>query len=225
MIPTLIHVGGTSHRDALGKPNLKTWLHGLAAAADRPPLFVAVELDERTFRELKSQRAQLRCDLSTWRTIPSAVLDALADSLAYEPDAVLDVFPRVEILWLDKGTEKSGRHRMWFAEYQCLSVAKDIDFFTRDPDPLTVLSEATWEHFAKLGTLPAEARDEDLARVILDRLGREEQAGESTSERWAVVVVGANHARNEPGTMRWRLVEAGVTCRAVSIETHGPVGI
>lgn len=107
--------------DALGKPNLKTWLHGLAAAADRPPLFVAAELDERTFRELKSQRAELRCDLSTWRTIPSAVLDALADSLAYEPDAVLDVFPRVEILWLDKGTEKSGRHRMWFAEYQCLS--------------------------------------------------------------------------------------------------------
>jgi hypothetical protein len=226
--PVQLYVAGTSHHDSMGKPNLRTWLGGLAVANDGPPLFVAVQYDEAKFVEMKNQRPVLRRDLSMWRTMPTGVLNALVDGLAYEPEGVLEMFPGVEIVWLEAGTTESAErvHRVWFAKYQRYADLKAVDFLTSDPNPLLLLSEATWECFGGPGMIqPPEPRDEKLARVILHRLRREKQPDELGSGRWAVVVVGANHTRNEPGRMLWRLAKHGVPCSAVRIETRGPVAI
>ena len=101
----VIHIAGVCHDDPKGKGNLKAWLCALYAAYKEPPAFIGVEYDKDKFEELKKQRPLLRQKMQSYA--PAAfpdLLDALADCLAYEPDAISEVFPNAEQLWLDAGT-------------------------------------------------------------------------------------------------------------------------
>ncbi len=101
----VLHIAGVCHDDPKGKANLKAWLRALSAAHDEPPAFVGVEYDKDKFAELKKQRPLLSKKMQAYRPAASQdLLDALADCLAYEPDAVAEVFPNFEPLWLDTET-------------------------------------------------------------------------------------------------------------------------
>src|SRR5713226_4921616 len=120
MLKGPLYIAGVCHQDPKGKANLKKWLHDLSADNDGPPAFVGVEYNERTFAALRKQRPMLRERVkSLCPRASSDLLDALEQCLLYEPDAVADVFPDVEPLWLEKGTTvPDDLYETWVKKYK-----------------------------------------------------------------------------------------------------------
>ena len=215
----VIHIAGVCHDDPKGKTNLKTWLHKLSVAHPDPPSFVGVEYDKDKFAELKKQRPLLRQKMQSYGPAASPdLLAALEDCLAYEPDAVADVFPNLEPLWLDTGTSctTNDLYNRRGNVYQDRLERKNVFFPAESATVLALLSEAAWETFERQGAQASCPRDEQFARLVLEKI-------EQVSGGWAVVIVGANHASNNEGRMRYRLAAAGIECKACWIKPNGPV--
>ena len=215
----LIYIAGVCHDDPKGKANLTAWLHKLSAAHRGPPAFVGVEYDKDKFADLKKQRPLLRQKMESYGPAASPdVLDALADCLAYEPDAVADVFPNLEPLWLDTGTSctTNDLYNRRGNIYQTRLETKKLLFPAETATVLALLSEAAWETFERQPPEASDPRDEKFACLVLEKIGQ-------VSGGWAVVIVGANHASNNEGRMRYRLAAAGIECKACWIKPNGPV--
>lgn len=218
MTQMVLYIAGVCHQDPKGKANLKAWLQALSAANDEPPAFVGVEYDKNKFAELKQQRPRLRQTIeSHCPSASSDLLDALVDCFAYERDAVAEVFPNLEPLWLDAGTANTtdDRYMMWVNYY------KGVPFRSESAEALALLNEAAWDRFNPQplqfpdpGDVP---RSETFACQVLDSIKR-------GSGGWAIVVVGAYHASGSiPESMRSRLTDAGIECKVYLIKPNGPV--
>ena len=215
----LIYIAGVCHDDPKGKANLTAWLHKLSAAHRGPPAFVGVEYDKDKFADLKQQRPLLRQKMESYGPAASPdVLDALADCLAYEPDAVADVFPNLEPLWLDTGTSlaTTSLYNRLGSIYQDRLELKKVVFPAETTTVLALMSEAAWETFERQGAQASCPRDEKFARLVLEKI-------EQVSGGWAIVIVGANHATPTPGSMRSRLTAPGIDCEVDLIKPNGPV--
>ena len=215
----LIYIAGVCHDDPKGKANLKAWLHKLSVAHPELPSFVGVEYDRDKFAKLKKQRPLLRQKMQSYGPAASPdLLDALADCLAYEPDAVADVFPNLEPLWLDTGTSctTNNLYNTRGNVYQDRLELKKVVFPVETATVLALLSEAPWEYFEKRGLRVPDPRDEKFARLVLEEIAQ-------VSGSWAIVVVGAKHATGIPGSMRSRLTDAGIECKIDLLKPNRPV--
>lgn len=220
----LICIAGVCHDDPKGKANLKAWLHKLSAAYNEPPAFIGAEYDKEKFAELKKQKPLLRQKMQSYGPAASPdLLDALADCLAYEPDAAAEVFPNVERLWLDTGIPSTTNnvYNTRGNRYQTILESKNVLFPAETATVLSLMSEAAWDHFdpqRRQFPDPADAvRSQTFACRVLGRIKR-------GSGRWAIAVVGAYHASASiPESMRSRLTAAAIECKAHLIKPNGPV--
>lgn len=190
-----LHIAGVNHFDPSCRSQLKLWLERLATDNDGPPAFVATEWDENIFAEVKRQRGRFRkVAQREWPNASSDLLDVLALSLGYEADTHTEIFPNVEVLWLDEGRQYNNVDT--YAEGR-LSVYKSLlrgeQLPTDSASALSKLSSA-----ARNNAPPPKgrrtARDGKFARLILKRIAKGGGA-------WAIAVVGYNHASNNQGTM------------------------
>ncbi len=83
------------------------------------------------------------------------------------------------------------------------------------------MSEAAWDRFNPQQRQFPDPRDairsETFVSRVLDRI-KQGNGG------WAIVIVGAYHASGSiPESMRSRLTEAGIECKAYWIRPNGPV--
>lgn len=234
MLTAPLYIAGVCHQDPKGKANLKGWLRALRADNDGPPAFVGLEYNENKFAEIKKQRPMLRKKVkSMCPRASSDLLDALEQCLAYEPDAVGEEFPNVEPLWLMKGTSPpiEDLYDCWVGCYKryynpARQVSSQEAARVGTEQALTILSEAAWAEFKsyenriskglQIEVPDPEQRDKKFACLVREKI-------DQVSGGWAIVIVGANHASNNVGRMRYRLTAAGIKCKVDLIKTNGPV--
>jgi hypothetical protein len=196
-----------NHFDPLCKPRLICWLRDKAQQNAEPPDFVGVEWKHELFEDVKAQRAELRrLAEQTWPEAPLAFIDALVQALAFEGDTHLEVFTDAHTVWLDEGRVVSdptiithyARERIKLYQSYLSNVS------SYDESTLIDMSREAWRRCASANR-GATLRDEKFAAVITRHL-------KADSDSWAVVVVGADHASEEPGYLVSRLKNAGVFC-------------
>jgi len=237
-----LHFCGINHYDPLGRHRLKDWMQGLLDKEATAPAFVAVEWDEMALSEVIGQRGEvprLIRDLSTTGSLlvnatPENII-AIAKSLGYEGDTHHEVFPQVEFLWLDQalgrrerqldGTWKTNPIASFTADYakqRIVKLQRYIDTEGATDKVLERISAGVWRDSDK-----SEADDPDIA--FFSRIQRSNPDPEPInrdaiwSERiiqrvaegegdWAIIVVGANHIADCPGTLLNRLEKEGFDC-------------
>ena len=202
-----IHIAGVVHNDPLGPERLKSWLRGLPERSANPPDFIAVEYASTDFLKIRDQRdASTEIAGRIWPEAPQALVDALAPSIAYEADAHQEIFPDLEVLWLDEFREDRPPGAVeHFAGDRLEDYCKWLegeDVSLPIPVLLRKLSRKAWSTASDKGPEP---RDEEFARLIKERVNQR-------GSKCAIVVVGANHARKRKGRMRERLESSGIPC-------------
>jgi hypothetical protein len=202
-----LYIAGVIHFDPLGRAGLRRWLRRCFAVEGGPPAFVATEWDQNTFAEVRRQRAEFH-DLAQgeWPHASPKALRILELSLGYEADTHVELFPDVEVLWLDEGRQTDPSRVQGYAKGRLEMYRSFLQGSWSPPGSLTLLR--TLSHAARRRAEPDFVpgdRDSTFARLILDRIAR----GGAT---WAVAIVGANHASRARGSMRSLLEEEGCFC-------------
>jgi len=139
--------------------------------------------------------------------ISESLLNTLTLSLAYEGDAHLQVYPEVEILWLDEGRKLNDR--LW-TEYARLRLRMYRNFFWEGLpkiDDESILLELSRRASLDIEPPPenGEERDVIFANLI---------SAKATDDhnKWAIAIVGRNHALENDGSMRHRLEAVNIQC-------------
>lgn len=179
------------------------------------PVFVGVEWDRGLFENVTFQRAELRrLARETWPRATLAFIDALVEGLAFEGDTHLEVFTDVQTLWLDQGrvlsdpTVISNYARDRIRVYH--SYLPDVS--SHNESTLLDMSREAWRRSSSR-TPEATCRDEKFSAVIIRYL--EEHSGS-----WAIIIVGADHASQEPGCLLFTLKTKGITCIASELRPN-----
>ncbi len=192
-----VYIAGVSHFDPLCRGRLRQWLQFLSESnrSVSSPSFLATEWDSSLFAQVKKQRPAFAKQIQNeWKGIRPDVLKTLELSLGYEADSHLDVFPDVEMLWLDEGRDYDD-----IADYaeQRLHIYKRFlggSSLQKDcGNVLALLGDAAER--GSQGSTNGDERDQKFASLILQRLVDD-------GDKWAIAVVGANHANDYPQTMR-----------------------
>jgi hypothetical protein len=199
-----------------------------------PPCFVAVEAPSEDMGEIGSQRAKFRCVAKGWWSfMPVDLRHELSCGIAFEADTHLTVFPDVPIIRLDDGrmtvSDPNSRQPMALAA-QDLAASKlrkfkdwleDVELGLR-PDVSRCLKELSYR-----AVLTGIEERDDPARAVKLSL-KEKWSGEDAeicrdtmwARRinakwgqldcdWALVVVGARHCDETPGSLRALLQDDG----------------
>lgn len=200
-----IYIAGVCHFDPSARTCLQNWLKNLASKHNTLPDFIALEWDKNIFMKIKGQREEFfRLLYEEWPKASNDILNSLKDSLGYEGDSHVDIFTDTEILWLDGGRVYSlidsyaiDRLKMYKG---FLGGNKQLELSAISKEALKVANSNS--------SLPSE-RDTKFSELILEKV-REKDG-------WAIVIVGANHTRNEAGYMRRILEDNKLICEVTII--------
>lgn len=200
-----VHVVGINHFDPLIPPRLSSHLQALAQEHSSPPAFVGVEYAKKVFLEIKAQRPRFRELLrNTWPEMTSKDLEILADSLAYEGDRHLAIFPDSPTLWLEivrgvlPGTIEN------YAENR---LAMYRERGGSDPSPARISQEIQRIAMDNFDL----NRSATFAQTVLNGI-------RDLHGTWAITVTGSGHTRaNRPGSMCQLLEASGVLCRTTVV--------
>ena len=204
-----LYIAGVNHFDPLCRPKLVKWLQHLSETYDKQPAFVAVGYDSNLFEQIKKQRRRFRQMLhNEWPSLTLEQLNILENSLAYEGDTHIEVFPDVEILWLDTGRQETDSNE-WdkyaekrLAMYKQYSFGKKTLSINKLSERILNIDDPEYNNLN---------RDEKFAYLI--RQGISKSGG-----KWAIVIVGFNHTRKDiQGTMRCLLEDYGIICEVRKI--------
>lgn len=201
-----LYIAGICHFAPLGRNKLKQWIRQLAQDNDGPPAFVATEWDQTLFVQVKDQRGQFRqLAQKQWTAAGTDLLDVLEISLGYEADTHDEFFPNVEVLWLDQGRndDVSSYAKSRLNVYR--SFLDDEPPPTNTAEALEKLSQEAWRRAEQWHGSRTE-RDDKFTSLILDRISKD--GGD-----WAIVIVGAAHAKYLEKSMRMLLDEQGYSCQ------------
>lgn len=204
-----LHVAGVNHFDPLCREKLRKWLQGLSLINDEPPAFVAVEYDRQQFEQYKKQRGRFRQLLQTeWPSLSTAELDILENSLGYEGDTHLEIFPSAEVLWLDKGRQVSDLSMIDKYAEDRLTMYKQYSFGQK-----SLRIDQLSENIRKVENVQDINLDRSskFANLICERVSK-------SGGKWAVVIVGYNHTRKDiQGSMRCLLENTKLICEVSKI--------
>ncbi len=199
-----LHIAGVCHFDPTGRQRLIEWLQRLSMQHSNRPAFVALEYDSDLFAKIEAQRASFRCLLSEhWSHAAPDLLDELELSLGYEGDTHERVFPDAKIIWLDQGRAYSVEG---FAEERLIMYHQFLGRQELPPEAsaaLTRLSQEAWRRADP--PVEGNGRDQKFAELILQEIT-------CHAADWGIAIVGAIHASDCPGRMRYLLEQAGQTC-------------
>ncbi len=196
-----LHIAGVNHNDPQCRSRLIIWMKKHYKKYKTVPAFIAVEYKKEHFIMIKRQRNKFFKLLNEkWHNLSSQVLHILTNSLAYESDAHIDIFPDVEILWLDEDREASSDIIDKYAEDRLNIIVGCTDKcnFTSIED----ISEKIW---ARSRSSCPSNRDKVFATKIKNKIN-------SIEDNWAIVIIGTNHAENIAGSMRNLLEQHGICC-------------
>ncbi len=207
-IPRQIEIAAISHFDPLCKDRLVHWLSALRDRQGKPPSFVAVEWDEQQFAEIRFQRLSVRMIAQErWPKASEGFITSLSESVAFEGDSHIGIFPETPTVWLDRGREIVDPTVI--TKYAPDRVAVYASYLERQNATANEASlpQMSLEAWNRLGERPPGGTDRDIAFSAAVSDAFEEEGGD-----WAIAIVGANHASDEPGYMRERLDRAGFHC-------------
>jgi hypothetical protein len=196
----LLRIAGINHFDVLGRHKLRDWLTRYSHEVEGPA-FLATEWDQNIFETVRGQRQHCRrLAAQRWPNFSDELLDIVMMSLGYEADTHADLYPNIEILWLDQGREADERDVNRYAEdrihlYETLLA--EGEELRDQQEVLAGMSNAASRRAGGDGGIGV--RDQNFARRILDR---------ADDDGWAIVIVGKNHTADVEGSMR-RLLEQG----------------
>ena len=204
-----LYIAGVVHNDPLGRSKLIEWLRALSRRG--VPGFIATEWDEDIFGRVRAQRNWF-CHVAReeWPQAPPELIRDLSLSLGYEADAHTEVFPKLEVLWLDQGRQVQDLSEI--TEFGQLRLGTYRSFLGDGAMPLVVsealalLSSEAWRR-ADAGACGGidTARDSRWAEVLLERT-------QQVSCEWAVAVVGQRHSTREEAHFRRLVEDAGISC-------------
>jgi len=192
---------GISHFDPLGRGRLIGALKRLHEVKKEPPIFVAVEYDSGHFERIKCQRPSFRQALGVKDPRLSVRdLDIYANSLVYEGDAHLEVFPDARTVWLDQG-------RIVHDESMIDGYADDrLAMYLRIAQNKLAGSsiERLSKHFLSQPDSDIDLeRSKRFAKILRSEIDGKEDV-------WAAVVVGRGHTNSKTqGSMAEILAKAG----------------
>lgn len=204
-----LHVAGVNHFDPLCREKLRKWLQGLSLINAEPPAFVAVEYDRQQFEQYKKQRGRFRQLLQTeWPSLSTAELDILENSLGYEGDTHLEIFPSAEVLWLDRGRQVSDLSMIDKYAEDRLTMYKQYSFGQK-----TLRIDRLSENIRRAENSQNISldRSKKFADLILEKV-------QKSGGKWAIVIVGSSHTRKDiRGSMRYLLENTGLICEVSEI--------
>ncbi len=207
----LIDVVGVVHQDPLGYPRLQGYLESLCSSREHKPDFVAVEYDQNYFKHIIDQRPKLRKLVEKeWPYLSAEDHTTLENSLGYEGDTHCRIFPDSSTVWLDKGrsdikvedVEQYAEHRIKMLRCCAASMSQDPNGF------LCRLSRKVCDAARANRDQPGNDRDKKFAEMIRSQL-----------KNYAVVIVGASHARLDVQDSFVSIVQdLGIRCRIHILE-------
>lgn len=203
-----IIIAGIVHFDVLGRYRLSKWINKISEKMGNPPEFVAVEWDEEVFKQVCSQRILIRnYAKAEWPEAPPKFTDIIESSMGFEGDTHKLFFPNVETLWMDQGRPIGDQSIIAeyamdrFKIYRKYFPDGSFDF---GPKTLLHMSKEAWMRSSP-DTAAGSPRDNIFFEVILRRLNR-------INSNWAIVIVGASHARKNEGFLAKKLINEGLSC-------------
>jgi len=199
-----LRIAGINHFDPTMRSELIQWLNSCSKRFGTPK-FIAVEWDNEVFDGVRAERQQFRRLLAeAWQWISKSHLDTLTISLGYEADAHSDIYPDVEVLWLDQGrvypkdfVAKCAKNRL-----------KQYEGFLQNWPTSTDNSNLLLRIRQRASNVPppqADARDKKWTELIKARLC-------DPRDSWAIAIVCSDHARAGCGSMRHLDEQMGFHC-------------
>lgn len=200
------YFAGVIHNDVTHRKLLREWLENLSKDKTARPTFIAVEYDKELFQQIIEQRPHIRKRAEEkWPGLDGQVLDAIELSLGYEGDTHLEIFPDVDILWLNQGRENNVSS---FANLRL----QTYQMFIGDTDPLGMdVSEviSILSQRAKANSPPNKnfnrGRNKKWHTLIRNRI-------EGKKDNWAIIVVGLSYTQSWDGNLRYLLENDGHDC-------------
>jgi hypothetical protein len=209
-----LQIGAIVHFDPLCRSRLRNWLKNLSTEKRELPGFIAIEWDRDIFEQVKEQRSVLRqMAEQEWPGAPQDFVNAVSEAIGFEADTHEEVFPHVETIWLDQGRDVPDSSVI--ADYARDRMAIYKSYWPKEisipsTEALEAMSRTSWKSAA--GSAYAETdRDSKFASHILEAITKNNPA-------WAIAIVGASHASDSPGCMRYLLETKGVLCEVAILE-------
>ena len=114
-----IHMLGINHFDPRQPERVVSTLRALKSEYNDVPVFAAVEADEQLHQKISSQKpAFLKLLVEEWPDLTDAELAQMEASFLFEPEAHLQVFENVPIVWLDSGRTLGVRDENHHAKFR-----------------------------------------------------------------------------------------------------------
>jgi hypothetical protein len=205
----VLRIAGINHMD----PAMRGRLINLLAAHKvkfGSPDFIAVEWDERVFKSVSAKRERFRSLLKReWPNFSEKLLNILVLSLGYEGDSHLQVYPGVEILWLDQGRQYPLGFKEKCAEWRLRDYKRYLKALPANASETEILSQMRQ---AASNVPPPQpcGRDKRFADAIKNK-------SIGGARGWAIAIVGDDHARRDGGSMRGHLEMMGYKCEVRSL--------
>lgn len=206
----ILRIAGIQHFDVTARERLVGWLRSCGSEFGAPE-YVAVEHRQDIFDEIKRQRTEFRRMLtSRWPLLSPSVVEKMTMSLGYEGDAHSEVFPDVEVLWLDEEREASENLIRDYAKGRLELYQSYLPNRVAEMDDAAVLRALRQADAAildaRLPPVRGCERDLKFAEVILKRIAM-------GGTGWGCIIVGKSHARRYPKSMVDILENNGQICK------------
>ncbi|HEY60536.1 MAG TPA: hypothetical protein G4N92_07640 [Anaerolineae bacterium] len=192
-----ISISAVHHFDPLCKQRLLKWLFFERSTHCHPPTFVAVEWDCQIFEQiLKQRKIVYNLAKKRWPNATTKFLYALAEAVAYEGDTHMEVFPDIPTIWLDQGITIDDQTIITDYAKDRINVYVNLigdKICNFDEETLHFMSRRAWER-SEFSNNRKTDRDDKFSSIIINKYVL-------NPNKWAIVIVGANHAKKHQGTM------------------------
>lgn len=209
MLAVELQIAAIPHFEPLCRIRLRSWLKNLSAEKRERPDFIAVEWDREIFEKVKQQRVILhQIAKQEWPSAPQDFVNALSGAMGFEADTHEEVFPHVEVLWLEQGRSISNSSVITDYAYNRMAIYRSYlpkDASILNTEVLEAMSKKSWEIAADAAYQTID-RDLKFTSHILDALTYRQPM-------WAIAIVGASHASGAPDSMRTLLEKNDVLCK------------
>ena len=214
MLAVELQIGAIVHFDPLCRSRLRNWLKNLSTEKREPPGFIAIEWDREIFEQVRKQRSVLQqMAEQEWPGAPQDFVNAVSEAIGFEADTHEEVFRHVETIWLDQGRDVPDSSVI--ADYAGDRMAIYKSYWPKNisipgTEALEAMSRTSWNSAAASAYVETD-RDSKFASHILEAITKNNPA-------WAIAIVGASHASDSPGCMRYLLETKGVQCEVAVLK-------
>lgn len=193
---------GINHNDPLGRAKVVKLLKEAKQKGFVPDV-IGVEWKEEIAKKLILMRSDMeQLIMERWPRTEKREAKTIADTIAYEADAHLEVYPQLEIIWLDEQREITEALRQRIDTY-CID-RKNIyaNHVPSECDQLCVSTLSSSIGLVENANFAPSIRDQLFADALL--------AAIENGKKQIVCIVGADHTNIEmPGSFANRIFAAG----------------